>query len=319
MENVGEGEAMTLLEELTTEATNRDLEQGWIRETVKSLPEVRNPGLLAPFAKAYMGEKSLTVKDTRTRKIVGGSVAPGEVSRLYMKHIMGEAEGLLAKKVPWRRDALQFLDRGPAYYFAGQSAGPFVLVDIKAAYATLYSRLALDVTYRPECNPPLLGIGRGKFYRVDEWLEVKGPRNALWGNLLRPRIREWRHGEPIDDALPNRYFAPDLTGIVLDACHAIALQARENGALSWAVDGGVFRPEEGLAFVEWVRSSFGLEAEVRAEGPGWLFGATSYSIGGCVTEDVRKGQAHEWPETNHLRKMTKKNRAWLADVFKERS
>jgi len=310
---------MTLLEELQTEAIDRDVEQGWARETVESLPEMANPDLLAPFARAYMGEKSLTVKDTKTRKIVDDDVAPGEVSRLYMKHIMGEADGLLARKIPWRREALQFVNRRPAYYFAGQCAGPFILVDIKSCYATLYSRLTLDITYRPECSPPLLGIGRGVFYRVDEWLEVKGPRNALWGNLLRPRIREWRHGEPVDDALPNRFFAPDLTGIVLDACHAIACHARENGALSWAVDGGVFRPEEGLAFVEWLWLSFGLVAEVRAEGPGWLFGATSYSIGPAVTEDVKKGRAHQWEETDHLRKVSKKQRSWLGDVFKERA
>ena len=310
---------MGLLEELSTQALNRDEEQGWTREIVGSLPEARNPELLTPFAKAYMGENALTIRDTKVRKVVGSEVSPGELARLYMKGIMSQSEGMLSKKIPWRRDALQFLDRHPAYYFAGQQPGPFVLVDIKACYATLYSRLALDVTYRPECDPPLLGIGRGSFVRVDEWNSTKGPRNALWGNLLRPRIREWRHGEPIDDALPNRYFAPDLTGVVLDATHAIACHARENGAMSWAVDGGVFRPDDAHRFIEWLRETFNLEAEVRAEGPGWIFGATSYSIGPVVTEDVRKGLAHQWPEMNKLRRIPKKRRAWLGSVFSERS
>jgi hypothetical protein len=309
---------MTLLQELETEATDRDLERGWVRENVKSLPELRNPELLAPFSRAYLGEKSLTVKDTRSRKIVGGTIAPGELARLYVKHIMAEGDDMLTKRIPWRRDALQFLDRRPAYYFAGQCEGPFVLVDITACYATLYSRLALDVTYRPECDPPIFGLGRGAFTRSSEWLEAKAPRNALWGNLLRPKIREWRHGVPKDDALPNRFFAPDLTGIVLDACHAIAVEAVKRGAMSWAVDGGTFRPDEGRSFIEWVESAFGLDVQVRAEGPGWIFGATSYQIGGAVTEDVRKGMAHEWPETNHLRKTTAKQRSWLADIFKER-
>lgn len=309
---------MTLIQELTTEATTNDLERGWTREVVKSLPELRNPELLAPYSRAYLGEKSLTIKDNRTRKIVGGDVAPGELARLYVKHIMAEGDDLFTKKVPWRRDALQFLDRRPAYYFAGQCEGPFVLVDIVSCYATLYSRLTLDMTYRPETNPPLLGLGRGYFPRAEEWLEVKAPRNALWGNLLRPKIREWRHGVPTDDALPNRFFAPDLTGIVLDACHAIALEAVKRGAFSWAVDGGVFRPEEGRQFVEWLSGSFGLTSTVRAEGPGWLFGATSYSIGPISTEDVMKGRAHQWPEMNHLRAVKPKQRAWLAQVFLER-
>ena len=310
---------MTLIDELTMAATNRDLERGWNRQTVNNLPELRNPELLEPFRHAYMGEKSLTIKDTRERRIVGGVVAPGELARLYVKTIMAEGDDMLAKRVPWRREALQFLDRRPAYFFAGQCEGPFVLVDIVSCYATLYSRLTLDMTYRPDTDPPMFGLGRGYFPRSDEWTIEKAPRNALWGNLLRPKIREWRHGIPHDDALPNRFFAPDLTGIVLDACHAIASEAVKRGALSWAVDGGVFRPEEGRSFMEWLRDTWGVESTIRADGPGWLFGATSYSIGATMTLDVKKGQAREWPETNNLRNIKPRNRAWLAQIFKERA
>ena len=309
---------MTLIEELTTQATTRDEERGWVRTSVEFLPELRDPELLKPFARAYMTDKSLTIRDTKTRKVIGRNVANGEVARLYMKSIMKESDDLLAKRVPFRRDSLQFLDRHPAYYFAGQCPGPFVLVDISACYATLYSRLTLDLTYRPDTDPPLLGLGRGYFPSQGEWLQAKGPRNALWGCLLRPRLREWRHGEPIDDAFPNIYFAPDLVGAVLDACHSIAAQAVKMGALSWAVDGGAFRPEEGERFIEWLACVFGLHAGVRAEGPGWLFGATSYSIGPTVTQDVLAGRAQEWPETNNIRPMTKRQSSWLAQIFKER-
>ena len=309
---------MTLIEELTTQATNQDLERGWTREAVGSLPELRDPTLLMPYARAYLGEKSLTVKDTKSRKVVGSEVSSGEIARLYVKSIMADGDDLLSKRIPWRRDALQFTDRRPAYYFAGQCAGPFVFVDVNACYATLYSRLTLDLTYRPDTDPPLLGLGRGKFPRSSEWVQSKNERNALWGNLLRPRVREWRHGNPVDDALPNRYFAPDLVGIVLDACHTIALQAVSMGALSWAVDGGAFRPDEGLEFIEWLSKSFGMTASTRAEGPGWLFGATSYQIGALTTEDVSKGRAHEWPETNSLRRIPKRQRSWIAQIFKER-
>ena len=34
---------MTLIGELTMAATNRDLERGWNRQTVNTLPELRNP------------------------------------------------------------------------------------------------------------------------------------------------------------------------------------------------------------------------------------------------------------------------------------
>jgi hypothetical protein len=315
---------MTLLADLTTESLHRDAENGWTRDKVSEIPELRNPELLAPFKQAYLSQSSLTVKDTRSRKVVGSLVSNGELSRLYLKKLMSQAaentgKSFLAKRVPFRRDAMQFLDRRPAYFFDGQVAGPFVLVDISACYASLYTRLTLDLTYRPECNPPLLGLGRAAFPRASEWVQVKAPRNALWGNLLRPRGREWRHGVLKENAYPNAFFAPDLSGIVYDAAHAIALEAREKfGALSWAVDGGAFRPEEGRKFIAWLDENYGLTAEVRAEGPGWMFGPTSYSIGPVTTTDVKKGRAHEWPEMNVLRNQGSRQRSWLADVFKER-
>ena len=308
---------MTLIDELTTEATTRDMERGWTREVVESFPELRDPELLKPYKRAFMGEKALTIMDTKKRKVVGQSVSNGQLARLYAEGIMKRDDDLLSRRVPFRKDSLQFTDRRPAYYFAGQCAGPFVLVDIVSCYATLYSRLALDMTYRPDTDPPLFGLGRGYFPRVNEWIEAKGPRNALWGGMIRPRVGEWRRGEPVE-AFPNKFFAPDLTGIVLDACHAIALEAVKRGALSWAVDGGAFRPDEGREFVEWLGNAFGLRAGIRSEGPGWLFGATSYQIGPMTTEDVRKGRAHEWPETNNIRAMKPKQRAWIANIFKER-
>ncbi|MDE1822665.1 MAG: hypothetical protein KGI98_17650, partial [Euryarchaeota archaeon] len=232
--------ANDLITELRREAIDKDEEGGWTRTRVVSLPELRDPSLLSPYARAYMGEKALTVRDTRTRKVVGSDVSPGEVSRLYLRRIMA-GDDLLSKRVPYRKDALQFSDRRPAYYFAGETAGPFVMVDVTACYATIYSRVSLDLTYRPECDPPLLGLGRGRFPRSSEWLGAKAERNALWGNLLRPRVREWQHGQPVE-RIPNRFFAPDLMGFVFDVAHAIAAEAVGMGAFSWAVDGGAFRP-----------------------------------------------------------------------------
>ena len=313
---------MTLLSDLATEATTKDGNNGWQRQSVKSLPELRDSDLLKPFKKAYMTDSSVTIKDTKTRRVIGERVTNGELGRLYLKRVMtnGAEAGnaTLLRRVPYRREAMQFMDRGPAYYFAGECGGPFTLVDIKACYATLYTRLTLNVIYRPECNPPLFGLGRGQFPQVGEWLETKGPRNALWGTVLNPTGPEWRHGEFTPNAYPNRFFAPDLRGMVYDAAHAIAREATTRfGALSWAVDGGAFRPEEAREFIDWLDTAWGLTAEVRAEGPGWMFGATSYSIGPVTTEDVRKGKAMQWSEMDGLRRDVKSQ--WLAGVFQERA
>lgn len=321
-EDVG-ADNMTLLSDLTTEATDRDGNSGWTRECVTSIPEARDPDLLKPFKRAYLSDNSLAVLDTRTRKVIGPAVTNGELSRLYLKRVManGAEAGsqILKKRVPWRREALQFADRCPAYYFTGQVGGPFELVDVTACYATLYSRLTLDLTYRPDTDPPLLGLGKAAFLSPGEWLTAKGPRNAAWGGVLSRHIREWRHGQPVDNLIPNRFFAPDLRGIVYDASHAMALEALEKfGAISWAVDGGVFRPGEGRAFAAWLESAWGLHAEVRAEGPGWLFGPVSYSIGPVTTKDVKAGRAIQWSEADTLRRQSEWKRQWLADAFKQR-
>lgn len=316
---------MTLLSDLTTEALERDSNNGWTREQVTAIPEHRDPDLLKPFKRAYLAPASLSIRDTKTRKIVGRPVANGEVSRIYLRRVMKnafEAGGskMLAKRIPWRKEALQFLDRGPAYYFAGQIGGPFELVDISACYASLYMRLTLDMTYRPDTHPPILGMGKGAFPDAAQWMQAKGPRNAAWGSMLRPTGREWRHGELVENAYPNSLFAPDLRGIVLDAAHAIAVEAKDTfGALSWAVDGGCFRPTKGREFTEWLKERWGLTAILKAEGPGWMFGPSSYSIGPITTADVKAGRALQWPASNSLRNQGERQRSWLADVFKERS
>jgi hypothetical protein len=315
---------MTLISDLTIEATERDLEHGWQRESVKAIAELKNPELLKPHAHAYLSDTSVTIRDTKTRRVVGGGITNGELARRYLKRTMSEGAALgnpkLLRCVPYRKEAMQFMERRPAYHFAGQTGGPFTLVDIKACYATLYSRMTLDLVYRPETNPPLLGIGRAVFPQASEWLETKGPRNALWGTLLNQTGVEWRHGTRTENAYPNQFFAPDLRGLVYDAIHAIAQEAIHSfGALSWAVDGGCFRPEEGRAFAEWLADSFGLTAEIRAEGPGWLFGPTSYQVGPLVTLDAKKGQARQGVVADSLRPQGDYQRRWLADVFKGRS
>jgi hypothetical protein len=312
---------MTLLEELRTEAVNHDLENGWTRESVNSIAEHRDRDLLKPFKHAWLSPHSLTVRDTKVRKVIGEKVSSGEVGRLYLKRTMAQAleaggNKMLAKRIPWHHSALQFEDRLPAYFFAGQTGGPFEMVDIKACYATLYTRLTIDLVYRPETNPPLLGFGKGNFPRVGEWMQEKAPRNALWGSTLRRFGGEYRHGEFFDNAFANQFYAPDLKGIVLDAAHAIATEARDTfKALSWAVDGGVFRPGDGYAFIGWLEASWGLTGEIRAEGPGWMFGPASYQIGGTLTEDVRAGRAKQASPNDGLRPQRDYQRRWLADVF----
>ncbi len=230
---------MPLLDELREAVVARDEANGVERQHVEPgpgdvLPEFRRPELLAPYRRCWVGPRSLVAweRRRRLRRIVDDFTA-GELARAYLRLAYPE------RAVPRSRVAAAFGDRNSAYFFAGGvQVGRWALVDVDACYASIYSRLTLDVVYRPECDPPYLALGRYGFPRRDEWLALKKERNALAGSLKRRYLPEWRFGKRCE-ASPNRWYAPDLWGAVLDIAHSVAAETREQfGSVSWSVDAG---------------------------------------------------------------------------------
>jgi hypothetical protein len=229
---------------------------------------------------------------------------------------------MLRARVPWRRDAIPLAERTAPQFFEPlpeRHAEPFALVDIDACFASIYSRLTLDVTYRPDCNPPLLGLGRVVWQRRDEWVAAKGPRNSVCGMLKRPRLTEWRRGEERPGAA-NRFFAPDLYGVIMDVANAIAEETCEQFRVtSWATDGGVIHEDDAAPWIAWLAARWGLVGSVRAAGPGWVFGCNSWSVGPDQTGDVAKGRSRQWGPTDRVRRSGAYLRDMLAETMRGRS
>lgn len=306
---------MTIIEELRAERLRMDAERNWVREAVTVVEEFRDPALLAPYRRAFISPASASIADSRTRRTIGGQVTPGEMARAYLRRVL---DGRRA--VPYQRQATALCDRRPGYYFSGARTGHLALVDVRACYASIYSRLSLDVLYRPESRPPIVAVGRMPFPARNEWLSAKAPRNAAFGNLLRPRICEWRYGVPVEDAAPNRFFAPDLQGMVIDVTHCVAQETRALfGTSSWAVDGGTIPAERADEWIDWLAERWGLTGEVRASGGALLFGPTSWRIGDTQTRDVEHGRPHAWPATDSIRPLPTRLRDELAAVMKGRA
>lgn len=334
---------MTLHASLLAEASRRDA-AGWQRELVPVVAQYQDHTLLRPFKRAFCSPVSCSVLDLRKRFVLDvAPVPPGEMARLYLRRTLHEAaEGLSErsiyhKRVPYRRDALQFTDRRmPFYYWAGEqvndTARQWAMVDIRHCFASIYLRTGLDPVYRPEGSPPLFGLGRAPFPCPDEWdamtawvqfhhkrppVELPAPRNALVGTCWRERLTEWRRGVEAVDAVPNHFFAPDLRGFISDVCHGIGQESvRLFGAVSWAVDGGAVPLERAEEWCAWLSARWSLTGTIRTSGPGYIWSAISWRIGPVVTRDAGRGCARRADASDGIRHQDDKRRDWLAAVMR---
>jgi hypothetical protein len=224
-----------------------------------------------------------------------------------------------SKRIPFRgRQAKQLEGLVPAYYVSSDriGAGPWAMVDVKSAYATLYLRaggpdIAFDLW---GATGPIFGRGRWYWPRVEEWSANKLARNAVVGMLWNRSIPYMSKGAT--KLMPNTTFAPDLVLYILTTMHAIATEAVELfGCVLWNVDGGIVRPEQAEPLRQWLWERWGLESTVKAEGYGWVWGLNQWMIGDKTTEHPRQGLAQQQTaDTNSLIELTIRQRDFLAQI-----
>lgn len=342
---------MSLIEDVQRLSDLRDDDFGWRRQEVAHIPEISRWGVprverLRQWRRVFVARPNeltglqggITVVDTRTRRVKGARYTPGELARSYMRQCMAAAFAslppyskrgkLIRRRIPWRRDALGLIEgRSAPVFFDRQAhdhlarAGTlWALVDVRACYASVYSRFGLDPVWRPQCDPPLLGLGRIATLRAREWAELKGPRNAVFGMCWPQTVRELRFGAD-RDAGPNRFFAPDLVGLTLDITASIAIESIETfGAIMWHTDGGVIPLDYLEAWCGWLPDRWGLEPRVVATGAGWVFGPASHRVGDHMTRDVEQGRARVAPNSYPLGPAPRRYiRDLLADAMRSRA
>lgn len=176
---------------------------------------------------------------------------------------------------------------GPALFFdpPADRGGEWVMLDVKAAYWTLYSRVALDCLFG--------WVGGEIVYRPGQlavpvedraWVAAEKPlRNAAWGLMLPGQLSWYEGGQYRSKPRSGGYVAHGVTQLVYATMNAIAANCRELGAVMWLTDAAICRPEQAPAIASHIESYWGLNVAVKASGPGHLYGLGDYRIGELQT------------------------------------
>lgn len=314
---------MTLVTDLAGQIDQRDEQRGWTREPHRDPLALVAAGKLDSVKRAFVSGKpnapqSLAIEDWRLR-LIHDEVwrIPGpELARQYLRYSLTDwlaehGKRLDYPRIPWRKQALSLgLSEGaPAQWFEPpeHDGGPWSYVDAQACYPSIIARLSPVCEYRPGWPRPLLRLIGPEWPRVGEWIGDADPEpRTAWYGCLRAHkgVPELRRGQlTTNGGAVNRWFSPDLIGIVMDACHALAgeLIALCPSACAWNTDALVCRPDDAPLAIAHARRRWGLSMRVEAEGPGFVWGRVTHAIGPRLTKDVAKGKAERHGPMSTLR------------------
>lgn len=238
--------------------------------------------------RAYVGGDYLTLPRSHVKYVLADAAyfpyTAGELARAWLDWVLERAE---RHKIKHGRLAGGD-ELGPALFFnpPADRAGSWVMLDVKAAYWTVYSRSQLDCLFG--------WIGRSIWYKPGQlaipaedlaWVETEKPlRNAAFGIMLPGSISYYENGTHRHKPKDGGYVAHGVTQLCYATMHAAALMARHLGAAAWLTDSAICRPEQAEAIDTMLRETFGLHAEVKASGTGRLYGLGDYRIGEHETE-----------------------------------
>jgi hypothetical protein len=271
--------------DLAAAVAERDRAGGW-RRTVVDPDAFERLAAAAPFTGAervFIGD-AITHVDTRRR------FAPADAP--YAPYTAGELAREWLRTVLWEHD----LDRIPnRHYVGGQKLGPalffdppadrggeWCMIDIRAAYWTLYSRHALDVGFRLNIDGTFSHRpGDVTIPTADlEWVGAEKPlRNAAWGVMQAGPLSWWEGGRMRSKPSRSRFAAPGLVALVLAQINAIAWQARALGAVMFLTDAAICRAEDMLNIAAMFSQDWGLSSTLKASGTGYLYGLGDYVVG----------------------------------------
>jgi len=276
----------------------KDADEGWMRFAVPAsyLDYLTGAAAAARFGgRVFCNGDSVTIIEDKARFVLDTApYAPytaGELARAWLQTIL-EAHGSSRISHGNLVGGSRF---GPALYFdpPKDRGGEWVMIDVKAAYWTLYSRHALDTMFRESAGAVTHLEGALTIPEADRaWVGAEKPlRNAAWGVMLGGRL-SWYEGGVMRSKDPHsRYAAPGLTQLVLAQMNAIAAEARELGAVMWLTDAAICPAGAAGRVQEMLEDRWGLAVEWKASGKGYLYGLGDYQIGAVETagEHVERG------------------------------
>lgn len=209
----------------------------------------------------------------------GYSLTAGCFARSYLANLL-EASG--RKRVGWDNRCFGMLERNPPQ-FVRPCKGSFQGYDIKAAFWTIYSKLAIDFQYWGD----KWGQGTTPYSLLPDWWgDDKLIRNAAIGCMRARSIGVWDGTGVQNRPMYNKLLSPMLWGFICDLLNEIATKALEAGAIYYNVDGGIWREEDwqrGYDWAAWV-DSLGFNVLLQYEGEGEILSGGNWRLG-----EVRRG------------------------------
>lgn len=277
----------------------KDVRTAWRRtvvhdEHLAQLAEAAVRGEDGLAGRVFVNGDSLTVIDAHQRYVAASApYAPytaGELARAWLQSVLDRAGRTRVSNA----QLVGGLRLSPALFFdpPADRGGEWAMVDVKAAYWTLYSRRALDCMFRVstgfdwdpgnrgEWRPGVLTIPEGDLAWVGE---EKALRNAAWGVMQGGNISWYEGGAIRSKPSRSRYAAPDLVQFVLAQMNAVAAEARALGAVMWLTDAAICRPDQVNLIRDVLHARWGLDVALKAYGGGYLYGLGDYEIGDLET------------------------------------
>lgn len=218
-----------------------------------------------------------------------------ELARPWLRHCV-DVSGTKRTRIPWSNDQFSWLSIPQPLHLAqvGELRGEWAMVDIEAAYYSIYSALSLDLEYKRDRGT--MTIRDVAFDGHEQIAPHKLARNMAAGIIRSTHRTIWEGGTVHEERSHNTLLAPQLWALIADTMHAIARRAVEGyGAVFVNTDGYIVPAGHADGLITELADDWCLKASVRASGKAALQSYTSYQVGDHTTE------------TNHQEMVPKSN------------
>lgn len=249
---------------------------------VRALPPIRR--LNEPY---MLGSFSVTLRSTRKRYLrksaalpIGETLeTPSTLARDYLALVYRKGPGLRSTQ---RTTIEGIIQRAPAFplYAVPQTFDDGFYIDVRRAFFSVMLVAGWNVSYLPKKF-----IGKGRPPSDYPFQESSISRNSLVSVASSRMLVEYfppnhkRHVLTTFNPLLNE----SISALIRDVLHSLANTAVRSGAIYCHTDGYI-APDENTAnrLIQAVRD-YGLEARIKARGPGAVWGVANYRVGDQVS------------------------------------
>ena len=231
-----------------------------------------------------------------------GGLTKSELAREYLKYVLAEAKATgKVGRCPKSYEA--YLKYPASLYYQpgplnGRHRGQFAYVDISQAYWTIHRTATIDMSFNPG---QWALMGRAEYRDVAEVSAYRELRHAIPGSLALGTMQLFRYGQQEETDFKGSFFYPGIVGYTMHVMHSIAREVIDNfGAMMVLTDAYIVPAQYADLVVDFLRERWGVEAIVKAEGDGALYGLNVYQVGNHRTghAPARWTSASQWKYTS---------------------